>query len=232
MRDRYVLDAINSCHTPDALFNLLVEYYNGQGFGGVCYVAPKNMVGEYVLRESGMPQEWMKRYRENALHRFDPIPGMSFRLGRPERIDDLLSMLTNLTKDEHCFIAAFRYSGLTNGLAVPTYGPFGRPGFIGLSQCAHPKLLDEVDVALVSAVAQQFHTRMELLQIDEPPPGLSPRERQVLEWLAKGKSQADIAIILKIAPATVATHVRRLYHKLGVHDRIAAVTKAMARHLI
>lgn len=232
MRDPNILKVIQNAQSPDDLFNVLVEYFNGQGFAGIGYVAPEGAIGEYTLRERGLPREWITRYREQSLDRFDPIPGMTFRLGHPERVDAVIRQMTGLTREEQAFIAAFKASGLGDVLAVPTYGPFGRPGFIGLGGCAHPALIDEIDISLVSAVAQQFHTRMELLQIDEPPPGLSPREREILKWLAKGKSQADIATILGIAPPTVATHIKRLYHKLGVQDRISAVAKAMARHLI
>lgn len=232
MRDGEILKDIQRCMKPDALFDLMVEYFNGQGFNGVVYVAPESAVGPYVLHERGMPKDWMERYRAQGLNRVDPIPGMAFQLGHPERLDALLKKLTNLSEGEREFIAAFKRSGISNGLAVPTFGPFGRPALIGLCECAHPDLLDQIDVPLVAAVAQQVHIRMELLQIKKPPPGLSPREREILGWLAKGKSQTDIAAILDIKAPTVATHVRRLYHKLGAHDRTKAVLIGKARHLV
>ena len=179
-----------------------------------------------------MPAEWMARYRDLALHRFDPIPGMAFRLGHAERLDDLIKNLFNLNADEQAFIEAYKASGLTNGLAIPAFGPYGRPGFIGLAQIAHPRLLEQIDIPLAAAVAQQFHTRMELLQIEEPVPGLSPREREILSWLVKGKSNPDIATIVGIAGPTVATHIQRIYGKLSVNDRVNCTAKALARHYI
>jgi DNA-binding CsgD family transcriptional regulator len=55
---------------------------------------------------------------------------------------------------------------------------------------------------------------------------LTPREREVLSWLARGKSNAEIAAILEIKSATVNKHMQRIYPKLGVENRVAAVSFA------
>jgi two-component system, NarL family, nitrate/nitrite response regulator NarL len=61
---------------------------------------------------------------------------------------------------------------------------------------------------------------------------LSPREAEVITLIAKGHSVPDIAKQLHLAPTTVRTHVQRLYEKLGVNDRGAAVAEAMRRRLV
>lgn len=227
-----IFNEIAVCASPEALFDLAADYFQGQGFGGLCYVAPSAAAGPYTLMHRGMPEHWMQRYQDQELHRFDPIPGMAFRLAHPERVDALIGQLTGLSADEQRFLEAFKTSGLSKGLVIPTYGPFGRPGLIGLSGAAHPDLLEQMNIPLAAAVAQQVHIRMELMQIIEPPPGLSPREREILGWLCKGKSGADIATILGLAAPTVATHTQRIYAKLQVHDRIAACAKALALHYV
>jgi len=57
----------------------------------------------------------------------------------------------------------------------------------------------------------------------KPGPRLSPRERQVLELLVEGKTQAQIAEALNISPATAKTHVARLYTKLQARNRSQAL---------
>lgn len=56
--------------------------------------------------------------------------------------------------------------------------------------------------------------------------GISARELTVLQELAQGHSNKDIARRLNIAPDTVKTHVSRLYEKLGARRRTEAVNKA------
>lgn len=56
---------------------------------------------------------------------------------------------------------------------------------------------------------------------------LSPREREVLEALADGGTNKEIAIRLGISPGTVKTHVERLIGKLGVRDRTQAAILAV-----
>ncbi|HEX4723940.1 MAG TPA: response regulator transcription factor, partial [Pseudonocardiaceae bacterium] len=62
-----------------------------------------------------------------------------------------------------------------------------------------------------------------------PAPALSAREVEVLRLVGRGLTNADIGRELFISEATVKTHLLRMFHKLGVSDRTAAVTSAMAR---
>lgn len=57
---------------------------------------------------------------------------------------------------------------------------------------------------------------------------LSAREREVLQWVAAGKTDRDVAAILDISPRTVHKHLQRVYDKLGVETRTAAVMRALA----
>ncbi|HMJ96288.1 MAG TPA: response regulator transcription factor [Thermoleophilaceae bacterium] len=58
-------------------------------------------------------------------------------------------------------------------------------------------------------------------------PILSPRERQVLDLLAKGFTGDDTAAQLFLSPLTVRTHVRNAMRKLDAHTRVHAITLAL-----
>jgi hypothetical protein len=55
---------------------------------------------------------------------------------------------------------------------------------------------------------------------------LTPRETEVLSWLAKGKTNRDIADILGMSPRTVNKHLEHIFEKLGVETRSAATALA------
>jgi len=58
--------------------------------------------------------------------------------------------------------------------------------------------------------------------------GLSPRESEVLAWVALGKTNGDVGAILDISPRTVQHTLERVYGKLGVHTRAAAAARAIS----
>ena len=61
---------------------------------------------------------------------------------------------------------------------------------------------------------------------------LSPRELEILEAVARGLSNKEIGRRLYVSEATVKTHLLRIFAKLGVDDRTAAVTVALERGII
>lgn len=57
--------------------------------------------------------------------------------------------------------------------------------------------------------------------------GLTPRESEVLAWVAKGKTNADIGTILGLSDRTVQKHLEHIYQKLGVETRTTATVRAL-----
>ena len=67
-----------------------------------------------------------------------------------------------------------------------------------------------------------FSSAAPLLQL-----GLTPRAAEALLWLAQGKTNSDIAVILGITESTVKKHVQEMFEKLGVETRGAATVRAL-----
>lgn len=86
-----------------------------------------------------------------------------------------------------------------------------------------------------TVISERDRSRL-LAEIDPdehpPPTKISPREHQVLLLAAEGKTAAAIGLELHVSEATVRTHLRRTYDKLGVANKTAAVVEATRLGLI
>lgn len=98
-------------------------------------------------------------------------------------------------------------------------------------------LLAAIASRLERKQAEREHTREQFANtklkpdFSSPAPleslGLTPREAEVLLWVAQGKSNGDIAIILSMAEATVKKHMGNILEKLGVESRTSATVRAL-----
>ena len=84
------------------------------------------------------------------------------------------------------------------------------------------------ETVLAPAVATRLVSSMRRPASEAP----TAREVEVLELVARGSSNADIAAALFISEATVKTHLLHTFAKLGVDDRTAAVVAALERGII
>jgi DNA-binding CsgD family transcriptional regulator len=95
-----------------------------------------------------------------------------------------------------------------------------------------PLVASQESKRLVVQLAERDREQQLLLLTEEQPVfstellqtlGLTPRESEVLHWLAEGKTNPEIGIILETSPRTVGKHVEHIYSKLGVESRTAAL---------
>jgi DNA-binding CsgD family transcriptional regulator len=121
------------------------------------------------------------------------------------------------------YVGACRNGRLPKGLAERLFSSDGAPGVL-----VFPHRHGELHVT----VLRHPHTGLRLLSLEEKakqrrfaPEGtvVSAREQEVLEWLEQGKSNGEIAVILGISEHTVRHHLERIFSKLGVENRRAAM---------
>ncbi len=87
----------------------------------------------------------------------------------------------------------------------------------------HCPMGDEKTILFLSEEEPVFSDRM------LAPLGLSGREKEALRWIAAGKRNEEIAVILGISPRTAEKHVARLMQKLGAENRASAVSVVLQR---
>ncbi|MFD8531312.1 response regulator [Streptosporangium canum] len=108
----------------------------------------------------------------------------------------------------------------------------GATGYL-LKACPPEELFQGIRAAArgETVLSPRVATRM-MRRMRGPGPALSAREVEILELLASGAGNREIARRLFITEATVKTHLVHIYGKLGVDTRTAAVTAAVERRLI
>jgi two-component system nitrate/nitrite response regulator NarL len=152
------------------------------------------------------------------------MPGMDgAQVAAAVRRDDLPTRVLLLSAHDE---SAIVYRALQEGAAGFLPKESTRSELVNaVLSCAKGR--DVISPDLAAGLAGEIRRR------NEPDvPVLSPREREVLKLIANGRSIPAIAKELYLAPSTVKTHVQRLYEKLGVSDRAAAVAEAMRSKLL
>ena len=224
MPDSEIFRQIDEAATRDDVLDVLAEFYRARGFRSFCFVIPMvTKPDQFRLYERGMPPEWMRRYLERDFDLIDPVSTAATTRNEVGTLGELLKQLT-VNDVGRLFVEEATRMGLTDGLAIPTSGLRHARGFFGVDNVAADDLA-KVDRSLMCAVAQHAHLRIDRIEEEHGAgiDGLSPREAEILNWVAAGKSNPETAMILGISEATVGTHLKRLFTKLGVHDRVSAV---------
>jgi DNA-binding CsgD family transcriptional regulator len=231
-----LLDEIFAADSVDSILAKMFE--SGRAIGGdkISYHPELMFDGASPTRPdvfyAGYPADWAEIYTNAGEDFVDPIPDLVMRAGKAMTWKEAVSSI-KLTKNQLAYIKAAREHGVRAGMGFPLWGPSGQDayvaiGFPGDEVNVPPDVLRTEHLVLLAG-----HQRIvELAAPDVTVPVLSTRERDVLQWVAKGKSNTDIATIIDISPETVATYMRRIYAKLGCHDRVGAVIKALRSRLI
>ena len=180
----------------------------------------------------GYPPEWMNLYISRSLQLTDPIPDHVMRMGRPMTWQEALKDI-KLDDPARAHIEERHRHALVDGIGFPLWGPRGNNAYVAIGFADNIVDLSAKDVRsehmLLTAGHQKIH---ELISDEVHDTTLSDREKEVLIWVSKSKSNNDVATILNISPDTVSTYKRRIYSKLGTNDRIGTTIKALRLGLI
>jgi len=180
----------------------------------------------------GWPEGWREYYIDGGARLIDPGPDITMRRGKPTTWHDALSS-RKLTAEELEYVAQTRRFGITSGIGFPLWGPNGHNAFVAIGFPPGIPLPGPATITSEHMILSTGHQKIcEITAAKAVDPCLSSREREVLTWIGRGKSNTDVATILSISGDTVATYMRRIYSKLGCHDRIGAVIKALRLGLI
>ncbi|MEM8941616.1 MAG: LuxR family transcriptional regulator [Pseudomonadota bacterium] len=229
--------AATAAASVDELRNALIEFHAGSGIKMMSYHhLPPPGAADYTKQITvvayGFPAEWVKRYQTEFID-IDPIPRRALSATQAFLWSEA-TMFADLTKEERRYLEELIRANLGDGLAVPVFGPRGRNGYVGLgfgTDAQPPDAVARTFLQMACQLGHQEYCRM-LFAEHPQPSNLSPRESEILMWVARGKSNAVISSILSISGHTVDTHLRRTFDKLGVNDRVTAALRGAALGLL
>ena len=234
------LDRITSAESLVSLFQGAEAAARHLGFEHFLYCA-RFAVTERAPRflvESNEPLEWVELYRREELWRRDPryaycmqrvAPTVWDWDGLPEQDRGMVRRLATTHGIEGGLIIPLRCSeGGCAMLCFDTGAPFLLPtdreglfALMGQALCYAAFLHEQVERVLLEK-ARPAASR----------PKLSAREREVLQWLSRGKGAWEVAQIMGIAESTVYFHLRSLKRKLDVSNIAHAVARAIAMGIV
>ena len=229
--------AVARAATPEAVWATFSKYFGDTLVDRLVYLhlppigAPDSR--RPSLRAEGFPEELVMRYLGERLYRDNPVLRHAHQRAEPVYWDEVLEQ-EPANEREGAFLEEVRKADLGNGVGIPVFGPDGRLGQCGLGFRKGVRRLDPTVLKEFQWVCELAHLRYCALVVPAlgPLPELSSRETEILAWVAGGKSNPLIAEILGISSHTVNTHLRRIYLKLGVFDRISAAVRGIGIGLI
>ena len=230
-----VFNAIAQERHVSALWTAVTTYFRDHGVSKISYHHISSDVQQrpsVTVNATGFSNAWTCHYIQQKLYLVDPITELAHSTVTPFRWSEIKDLM-RLAPSQLDYLGQMREAGIGDGLAFQVFGPGLRNGYVGLGFDHADQFPDPATVVEFQMIAQAAHVRYCALRPAQAVQGeLSPRERQILRWIARGKSNGTIAEILSLSPHTVDTLVRRIFAKLGVADRTTAAIQGVGAGLI
>jgi LuxR family quorum sensing-dependent transcriptional regulator len=178
------------------------------------------------------PQDYIDRYVEKNYVVRDPVITELQTTVNPYSWGDIRER-RDLTKPEKAIIDEAREFGAREGFVVPIMTPSGSVALFS-TWGLDPNLSARARAALeVIGVYSHHALKRAMIQkqrdeaVHTPHTRLTPREREIMQWVAVGKTDEEIAEILSIGTTTVTSHVEKAKQKLDAFRRTYAVVQAI-----
>ncbi|QAS81201.1 LuxR family transcriptional regulator [Rhizobium leguminosarum bv. trifolii] len=179
------------------------------------------------------PDEWQDHYAKMGYDRIDPIIKKSRKQADAFRWSEAHNDMSKTELERRFFEEAAAF-GLRSGVSVPLHGPGGS---FAIMSFARPSSCEPENkmVTYLKFAAVHFHLSVADFakqRVAGKYPELTPRERECILWVARGKSSWDIGRILGISDNTVNFHIKNITRKLDVSSRTVAALKAASLGII
>mgnify|MGYP001164670718 FL=1 len=225
------IDSARSSDRVLQVFRVVLETYGLNSFLITGLPVPHDSEWHRAILCDGWPREWFLRYESESHFLNDPCAARSRLTAEPFLWHQLPA--DGLTARGRLVMNEAAEFGMKDGLCVPIHVPLAGPAVV----TAASDRLEVPPEAMPLIEALCVHTFRKLSGLEtkrgeENTAPLTPRERELLQWSAQGKSTEDISCILGVTTNTVESHHRNIRDKLDAINVAHAIVKALRRHEI
>ncbi len=173
---------------------------------------------------NGWPEGWSDRYAEAGHYKIDPVASFCLSSRQPFAWTDIPPEHTKGGRSAQIVGEAAEF-GLTEGLCVPLHTALGAGGLsLAGSKVEHTPGVSMIASFLAFRVCQAMEDAGLGITTTQR---LSARERDVLSWVAIGKTAAEIGMILSISEHTVGEHLKHIRRKLRTSNNAHSIVRAL-----
>jgi len=246
MIDPAAINRLLNVTTIEELWNIHTRSMAGFGFDRLLYGCTRFRTAtslgdpdDFVILSNHAP-DYLDVFVEDRLYAYAPMVQWSLHHDGAcsWSVLDARARCNDFTPEERQVLAFNRRHDVTAGYSISFKSVSARAkGAIALT--ARPGL-DQARVdaiwarhgADILALNNLTHLRILTLPYNGPARILTPRQREVLEWVGDGKTVQDIALVMNLTPPTVEKHLRLARKALGVETTAQAVLKAAFQNQI
>jgi len=230
MRERAGLDFLDFCANEPDVAKVIDRFLETIKVFGFSASAGGAWAGTGAARKhrfyfNTWPKDWLDLYMAQGFFQNDPAVLESQRRMTPFLWSEMAQARSFTVEGAEIIDAAEAY-GWSEVMGVPIHGPTSYQGLVTVASL-QPVSLSSIDRAILRVMAVSVHDRAHAsVGLGEPAPAeveLTPREMECMRWVAAGKTDAEIGIILGIATATAHFHVERVKKKFNTRSRSEAV---------
>lgn len=224
------LEFLDLCANEADVSKVIERYLETIKLFGFDVSASGAWVGVGALRAhrfyfNNWPKDWLDLYLERGFFDVDPMVFETRRRMTPFLWSEM-GDARSFTVEGRQVIDAGKAYGWSEVMGVPIHGPAGYQGLVSMASL-NPVSMGATERALLHTMALAVHDRAHASighgESTRPPINLTPREMECMRWVAAGKTDAEIGIILGVATATAHYHVEQVKKKAGTRSRSEAV---------
>ncbi len=221
---------IQQAQTGDQVWSIMDEVCASTGmFGACCRCFPNGAAAEPIVffSKTSMFSADLEQALQSSPGYLDAFLHASVNSPKPFQWADVSQLLDPKSPQIDSFKQMIEPLG--DGVVVPVFGPLFRNGYFCFSGTSG-RTYSEKEMMLLHSISQTAYLKLCDLMYREDTSArtLSSRELEIINIVARGKSSHVIAETLNVSVNTINTHLKRIFEKLDVTDRVSAVMRAYA----